>query len=380
MTSTAEAKSISVDVLPLVVPEPAVEEPLTPGARRTVLKQQQMRANTAHIRTRRRKFGRHLVILILGVVLSLPILIGDHGRVALNNADALAATWCNLIGDIAFAISGAVTAGEAGMDLVGCMMMGFVTALGGGSIRDTVLGITPLFWLTQGTEIAVTMGVAAATFFAWGPLTRSRFHVSSDDEWLFWIDSLGLGVFAVNGANTAHGTIPHLRGVHFGGAMFCGLCTACFGGLVRDLCCQNRVRILFAEKELYALPALAGAATHLGFLYCSDSTWVLEGLCAGTWVTMAIRVVAVDNFMLMPTFSSNWLNARNPLDSKRRARKKSLGRGGATGGSPAYRAANNNNANASNNKLRAKASSSAMGSTSTEPLLLRSGRAASLDR
>jgi uncharacterized membrane protein YeiH len=292
---------------------------MTPGAMRTITKQAAMRSATAHMRSQQRKRWRHIIVVLSGIVCLLPLVL-DRGRGALNNVDAAAASACNLIGDVAFAISGAVTAGEVGMDLTGCMLMGFVTALGGGSIRDTMLGITPLFWMTQPVEMALTMGVAALTFFFWGPLTRSRLRVTSDDEWLFWIDSLGLGVFAVNGANTAHGTgSDRDLGVHFGGAMFCGLSTACFGGLVRDLCCQNRVRILYAEKELYALPALAGAATHLGFLYASDDTWVLEGLCAGTWVTMLLRVVAVDHFVLMPTFSSaNIFNVRNPLDSARR--------------------------------------------------------------
>eukprot|EP00937_MAST-01D_sp_MAST-1D-sp2_P003765 g3765.t1 len=97
---------------------------------------------------------RAAVVFFSAVLLFAPTVYSNHNNPQ-SRADELAIDWCNFIGDVAFAISGAVAGGEAGMDLVGCMMMAFVTALGGGSIRDVILGQLPLFWLTQPAEMAV---------------------------------------------------------------------------------------------------------------------------------------------------------------------------------------------------------------------------------
>ena len=293
---------------------PFDRSPHTPGARKTFKKQAKVREATEYLRSQRRINYRRCVIVLAGIVLLYPLTVSQHTREE-SDADKAAVNMCNYIGDVAFAISGAVAGGEAGMDLFGCMLMGFVTALGGGSIRDVMLGNLPLFWMTQPEELILVMVVGALTFFAWMPLTRSWLRVTSNDEWLFWVDSLGLGVFAVNGANVAYG---HVAGgsVHFGGALLSGFSTACFGGLVRDLCCGNRARILYAEKEAYALPALAGASTHLAILYCTKGLWVLEGLCAGTWITMLLRVVSINQFIVLPTFSTTW---RGPCPVHREA-------------------------------------------------------------
>lgn len=216
------------------------------------------------------------------------------------------------IGDASFAISGAVLAGDRGMDLIGCILIGFVTALGGGSVRDLCLGggsstsPSPLGWMTSEVEPLVCLITGLTTFLAWAPL-KHYFKVSSDDEWVFWTDTIGLGVFAASGAHKGD-----IRGATFIGSIICGMMTATFGGVVRDTLCQQPARILYAHRELYALPAIVGAMSYLLIAGRiprdddGDGSRVVLAILYGTWITMAFRVIAINHFVVMPTFSTDW--------------------------------------------------------------------------
>jgi len=210
-----------------------------------------------------------------------------------------AVKFANYVGDASFAISGAVTAGKKGMDGVGCIVIGFVTALGGGSARDVCMGLLPLGWMTSWFEAILCIGCAAVTFFAWSPLSH-HFKLSESDEWLFWTDTVGLGVFAASGAH-----VGDTNGATALGAVLCGLMTATFGGMVRDTLCQQPARILFADRELYALPAIVGAAAYMAIASFGEE-YVLEAVLVGTWIAMFGRVVAINHFIVMPTFSTDW--------------------------------------------------------------------------
>merc|ERR1719277_2929638 len=107
----------------------------------------------------------------------------------------------NYVGDASFACTGALAAGMEGMDLLGCIVIGFVTALGGGTIRSLLLGQLPEFWLVHIDEYLLCVIVSGITFIAWPPISR-RLRFTSADEWLFWTDTLGLAVFASTGAYT----------------------------------------------------------------------------------------------------------------------------------------------------------------------------------
>lgn len=199
------------------------------------------------------------------VPLVVALLLQNSGQHRLvQRAEAYVVAAANYIGDASFALTGSLAAGMEGMDLLGCVIVGFVTALGGGTIRDVFLGQTPIFWLTAEDETLLVIGVSVATFFAW-PRLSMRYQLTSRGEWLFWTDALGLGVFAAVGAHKAARLRVDGEEVHFLGCAVCGMFTATFGGLTRDVLIGRPPRILYSHLEMYAIPALLGGASCAAF-------------------------------------------------------------------------------------------------------------------
>ncbi|KAJ1438194.1 UPF0126 domain-containing protein [Ochromonadaceae sp. CCMP2298] len=106
----------------------------------------------------------------------------------------------DLVGTVSFACSGTVTAGYAGMNGIGCTVVGTITAVGGGTIRDILLGKTPVFWLVEQEYIVITVVTSLLTFLLWGRDHRGGKMWAQDGPLLFWSDTLGLGAFCVIGA------------------------------------------------------------------------------------------------------------------------------------------------------------------------------------
>jgi len=147
-------------------------------------------------------------------------------------------------GDVVFAISGALTAARYRMDLIGFVLIGTITGIGGGTTRDLLLGRT-VWWTQNPTELILCVAAALVTFF----FIRSDM---SRRKGLIWADALGLSAFAVVGCHVALG---------FGAptmiAVFMGMLTATGGGVIRDILTQTRPIILCGE--LYATAALFGS-------------------------------------------------------------------------------------------------------------------------
>ncbi len=187
-----------------------------------------------------------------------------------------------LIGAAAFAVSGAALAVKKGMDLFGVAMMGMTTAVGGGMLRDVMLGQTPPAALRDPLQALVAIGVSLLVFLVW-----KRFHPSGDHRaWgalLLVADSIGLGIFSVHGAAVAiqagHGTNVFL-------VLFMGMLTGVGGGVLRDVCCMERPYIF--TKHIYACASLAGAAVCMLLWSAGQSVAMLAG-CA---LTMVLRVCA----------------------------------------------------------------------------------------
>lgn len=182
-----------------------------------------------------------------------------------------------IIGTLVFAISGALTAAEKKFDLMGVLIIAFVTALGGGTVRDLIIGSFPVSWLTQPILLLIiALGVSLAFIFS-KKLNKLR-------KTLFLFDAIGLGLFAIAGMQKAlnHDIIPVY-------AVICGMITATFGGMLRDILC-NDIPIIF-RKEIYATAGLFGAALYLalGYLQIEPNTNYIISI--GT--VIAIRVLAV---------------------------------------------------------------------------------------
>ena len=183
----------------------------------------------------------------------------------------------NVIGLFVFAVSGALTALRNDMDLFGVALIAFVTGVGGGTIRDVLLGAFPVWWIADPSAVVVCLaGAAAATLGQ--PLIASRLKA------LIWADAMGLAVFAILGAEAALAADAPLII-----AIFMGAVTATFGGVVRDVLLNEAPLIL--KQDIYATAALIGAGVYVGALEL--------GLAAGaaaivaTLITFLIRAAAI---------------------------------------------------------------------------------------
>ena len=152
-------------------------------------------------------------------------------------------------GVIVFAITGALVASRKQMDLVGFVLLGTVTGIGGGTIRDVVLGLLPVFWVRKFAYLVICVLVSCVVFFtAHIPQSRYRF--------LLWLDGIGLALFAVTGAERAM-----LSGAGSIAAIAMGVIAATLGGMVRDVLGGESPVIL--AREIYVSAALLGASSFV---------------------------------------------------------------------------------------------------------------------
>ena len=262
-----------------------------------------------HLRPLRHAIGCAFLVPLLGTL----IFRSPEEKATWTKADARTVAVANYIGDASFALTGSLAAGVEGMDLLGCVVVGFITALGGGSFRDLVLGKTPLFWMVHWDEALLCVLVGAATFFLW-PIASRRLGLTSADEWLFWTDTLGLAVFAANGAYA--GSTVASPPLHAAACGCCGMFTATFGGLTRDVLLGRPPRILYSHMELYALPALLGGLATTAMIRTSPGL-VMESVLLGIWVTVLGRVLAINHGLRLPTFpeAATFSEAARPRDA-----------------------------------------------------------------
>lgn len=190
------------------------------------------------------------------------------------------------LGLIAAAISGVLEARHKDMDVVGALTVAFITALGGGTVRDFILGRLPVFWVQEEAFALVTFGVAILAYYSTGFL-----HLTSRS--ILVPDALGLGVFSILGATYAlqMGTSPFI-------ASLMGVTTGVFGGILRDVICNEIPNVFARSAQLYATCAFVGAWVYilmfqLNFL---DSVSTISGLL----VTVIMRLLAVRFNLRLP--------------------------------------------------------------------------------
>ena len=192
-----------------------------------------------------------------------------------------------LLGTAFFAISGALIANEqSSPDWFGVTFIGFVTAIGGGSLRDMLLGSYPLVWVSDVSFVyAIITGIVVASIF-YRQLVRLR-------RTLFLFDTIGISLFTILGAEKAisYGLHPLL-------AAIMGMFSAVMGGVIRDVL-TNRIPVLF-HKEIYATACLAGAFLYVilaGSGLERDYNFIISGL-----LIVVIRVLAVHYKLSLPKF------------------------------------------------------------------------------
>jgi uncharacterized membrane protein YeiH len=192
----------------------------------------------------------------------------------------------DILGTLAFAVSGASMAMEKRLDVFGILICSFATAIGGGTLRDILIGDLPVKWLTNETIILVIMvGASTALIF--------RQKVTKFSKTLFLFDSLGLGLFTMVGIQKglSYGFSPGI-------AISLGTITACFGGVIRDVLLNN-VPLIF-RKEIYASACVAGGILYYLLFRLDFSDHWLQAACILTIV--GIRIIAVKFDLSLPSF------------------------------------------------------------------------------
>ena len=180
-------------------------------------------------------------------------------------------------GDVVFAVSGALTAGKYRMDVVGFVLVGTITGIGGGTTRDLLLGRT-VWWTQNPEELFLCVAAALITFF----FVKDAAARSS---WMNWSDALGLASFAVVGCHIALNF-----GVPFVIAVFMGMLTATGGGVIRDIITNQRPMIM--GGQLYATAALSGALIYGALVHFLGAPEIVSEL-AGFLAALALRAAAI---------------------------------------------------------------------------------------
>ena len=189
------------------------------------------------------------------------------------------------LGVAVFAATGALVASRKQMDLIGFALLATLTGVGGGTVRDLVIGRS-VFWVADPSYLAVCLVIALALFFA-AHLVQRRYVV------LLWMDALGLAAYGVLGAH-----IALTNGAGFLPAMVLGMVTATFGGMIRDVISQEQPLIL--GQELYATAALGAACVYVGAVAAGAPA--LPAAAAATVVGFALRAGAIVKGWTLPRY------------------------------------------------------------------------------
>jgi len=195
-----------------------------------------------------------------------------------------------MLGSGAFAVSGAMVAVRARMDWLGVVVLAVVTAIGGGTLRDVVLGRTPVAWLEEPAPVVAALLTAAVVI-----ATATRHPQSRPDSWrvVQVADALGLAVF------TATGTlVASTAGVQGGMAAVMGVITGTGGGVLRDVLARQRPLLLMGE--IYALASAAGAVALVGLDAAGVSSDLARWTCIG--LTLSVRLLAIRHHWSLPRF------------------------------------------------------------------------------
>jgi uncharacterized membrane protein YeiH len=184
----------------------------------------------------------------------------------------------DLAGVAVFAVSGALAALRARMDVLGVAVVAAVTAIGGGTTRDVLLDRHPVFWIEEPTYLGVILVVAAVTI-AWTRIGR----VPTNS--LAVADAMGLAFFVIAGSQ-----LTRMAGHHWGIAILMGTITGVAGGVIRDIL-ANRIPMILRRGELYASAAIAGS----GLFLLLPAIGVTEGWAAvaGMALVLLLRFSAI---------------------------------------------------------------------------------------
>ncbi|APG59798.1 trimeric intracellular cation channel family protein [Christiangramia salexigens] len=192
-----------------------------------------------------------------------------------------------ILGTIAFAISGALSAMNRRLDLFGIFIIAFVTSIGGGTLRDVLMGNTPVTWMENIIYIYL-IGIVTTIAI----IFRNKLYIFKKSLFLF--DTIGLGVFTITGVEV--GVQNDLNPII---SVALGAMTGTFGGVIRDILC-NEIPVIFRKEVIYATACLIGG---VAFVILDRLGVKLDIIYITTSMTVIlIRLVAVKYQISLPTF------------------------------------------------------------------------------
>ncbi len=196
----------------------------------------------------------------------------------------------DMFGTAVFAVSGVLLAGRLRMDPFGVIVLAMVTAIGGGTIRDMILGATPVFWVNQNEYLWVILISCFASIILIRHPRRLPWYV------LPVADAIGLAVFVAIGVDKAlsYGTSSLV-------AVIMGVLTGCGGGIIRDVLAREIPMVL--RTEVYATACIAGGLIHTSALHFGVDLVLASS--AGMITTLLIRLAAIRWHLSLPIFDTS---------------------------------------------------------------------------
>ena len=191
----------------------------------------------------------------------------------------------DILGTIAFAISGVLVAMEKKLDLFGVLIIAFVTAVGGGTLRDMLIGNTPVIWMRESVYIFTILGTVIFAILFVKQLKYLR-------KTLFLFDTIGIGLFTMVGIEK--GLSAELMPIM---CIILGTITASFGGVIRDILC-NEIPVIF-HKEIYATACILGGVSS--FLLIQLPIDGAYAYIAAILIIILVRILAVRFHIALPS-------------------------------------------------------------------------------
>ncbi|MCK8522854.1 trimeric intracellular cation channel family protein [Aquimarina sp. D1M17] len=196
----------------------------------------------------------------------------------------------DILGTAAFAISGALSAMNRKLDLFGIFIIAFVTSIGGGTVRDILIGNTPVSWMQNTLNIYLIGGITILSI-----IFRNKLDYLKKSLFLF--DTIGLGIFTIIGVETGinAGLAPIV-------SIALGAMTGCFGGVIRDILC-NEIPVIF-RKEIYATASIAGGICFMilysldvnqNIIYTSTTLFIITIRLLVVWYKVSLPLFTVTN-------------------------------------------------------------------------------------
>ena len=188
--------------------------------------------------------------------------------------------WISVIATMAFAVTGVLAIADRGVDLFGVLVLGLITAIGGGTIRDIILE-APVFWSENQIYVWLALCASVLAFVAESFFTQPQIY-----RWMLYIDGFGAALFGIQGADKAWSMGYGLPIA----PVILGVITAIGGGLIRDILAGRKTLIM--SHELYAIPVTLGCCVYVLILNFLPE-YVVQGSVLCMFAIFGLRAAAI---------------------------------------------------------------------------------------